>query len=167
MKCCFALSGETCRRLRRFSVFGARAGERPSNSWTFANQVLSFVTPGSLDARGIRQWNEAGRKVRKGSKAGFILIPVTRKIQEGRSANRGGLSNGPFPSVFKSCPIFGIESTEGETRHSPGLHSCRVIAVDERRRILECLRHVDPGPSLSVSRMVQARRAGNCACHGR
>ena len=101
-----------------------KGGERPSNSWTFANQVLSFVTPGSLDAvfpalpgpafgRGIRQWNEAGRKVRKGSKAGFILIPVTRKIQEG-DPQTGETVERSLPIGFKSCPIFGIESTEGE-----------------------------------------------------
>ena len=47
-----------------------KGGERPSDSWTFANQVLSFVTSGSLDARGIRQWNEAGGRCGRGARPG-------------------------------------------------------------------------------------------------
>ena len=90
-----------------------QGGERPSDSWTFANQVLAFVTSGSLDARGIRQWNEAGRKVRKGSKAGFILIPITRKVEE-EDPQTGEMVARSLPIGFKSCPIFGVESTEGD-----------------------------------------------------
>ena len=90
-----------------------KGGEHPSDSWTFANQVLSFLTSGSLDTRGIRQWNEVGRKVKKGSKAGFILIPITRKIQE-EDPQTGETVERSLPIGFKSCPVFGVESTEGD-----------------------------------------------------
>jgi hypothetical protein len=88
-------------------------GEHPSDRWTFANQVLSFITSGSLDTRGIRQWNEVGRKVKKGSKAGFILIPITRKVEK-EDPQTGEMVERSLPVGFKSCPVFAVESTEGD-----------------------------------------------------
>ena len=44
------------------------APEKPSSKWSFGNQLLMLLA-GTADARGFRQWNEAGRWVSKGAKA--------------------------------------------------------------------------------------------------
>ena len=47
----------------------------PSNAWSLNNRLLMFLS-GTADARGIRQWRDAGRWIRKGSRAIYILVPI-------------------------------------------------------------------------------------------
>ena len=53
----------------------------PSAKWSISNRILQFLADTS-DARGFRQWQESGRKVKKGAKALYILGPKTRRITE-------------------------------------------------------------------------------------
>ena len=53
----------------------------PSANWSWSNRLLQFLADTS-DARGYRQWQEAGRDVTKGAKAFHILGPKTRKIKK-------------------------------------------------------------------------------------
>jgi hypothetical protein len=46
----------------------------PSSRWSFMNRLIMTLS-GTTDARGIRQWNQAGRSIKKGSKAIYILVP--------------------------------------------------------------------------------------------
>ncbi len=46
----------------------------PSARWSLMNRVLMWIA-GTNDARGIRQWNQVGRVVKKGAKAFYILAP--------------------------------------------------------------------------------------------
>ncbi len=46
----------------------------PASRWSLLNRTLMFFA-GTSDARGFRQWQEAGRHVKKGSKAFTILAP--------------------------------------------------------------------------------------------
>jgi hypothetical protein len=63
---------------------------------------------GTNDARGIRQWNEAGRKVKKGSKAFRILVPRIRKQETDEGDEKDVLIG------FLACPVFRVEDTEGD-----------------------------------------------------
>lgn len=44
----------------------------PSDKWSIGNRILQMLQ-GTDDARGYKQWQEAGRQVRKGAHAIHIL----------------------------------------------------------------------------------------------
>jgi len=60
----------------------------PARHWSLSNKVISFVQSGELDCRGFRQWQKAGRQIKKGSKAIYIFRPHTIKsITEDQEEN--------------------------------------------------------------------------------
>ena len=79
----------------------------PSSEWSLLNRLLMYIA-GTNDARGIRQWNEADRKVKKGSKAFRILVPRIRK-QETEEGEEKDVLIGFLPR-----PVFRVEDTVGE-----------------------------------------------------
>ena len=90
-----------------------RDGEdRPSNKWSIFNQ-LSMIVQGTEDARGYRQWEGAGRHVKKGARAIQILAPrlikTTRDPQEDTSKEEKYRLAG-----FMAIPVFRVEDTEGK-----------------------------------------------------
>ena len=84
-------------------VFVNRTDDIPCQSWSFSNQFITAIY-GTSDARGFKQWGSAGRKVKKGSKAIYILGPciITDKEDKEKKILIG----------FKSIPVFKIEDTE-------------------------------------------------------
>jgi len=80
----------------------------PSAHWSLLNRMVMLIG-GTTDARGIRQWNSVGRKVKKGAKAIYILVPrfvtVKREDTEEDARVLGG---------FLTKPVFRVEDTEGE-----------------------------------------------------
>jgi hypothetical protein len=86
------------------------APEKPISKWSMGNQLLALLA-GTDDARGYRQWQDAERHVRAGSKAFHILGPVfAQKPTEGE--------NGQEETVevlvgFRAIPVFRYEDTEG------------------------------------------------------
>lgn len=85
--------------------------DSPSGNWSLSNQMLAFVqTAGmTIDCRGFRQWEEVGRKVKKGAKAVYILGPVTRRIEDKDSGDKKTIVVG-----FKSIAVFSYYDTEGD-----------------------------------------------------
>lgn len=79
----------------------------PSAKWSLLNRIM-MVIANTQDARGIRQWNSVGRKVKKGAKAFYILIPRFVK-QENDDGEEETLLSG-----FMTKPVFRIEDTEGD-----------------------------------------------------
>jgi hypothetical protein len=63
------------------TVIARLSGDSPMGGWSLPNQLLCILA-GTTDARGYRQWEEAGRHVVKGSRALRILAPRARKIRE-------------------------------------------------------------------------------------
>ena len=102
----------------------------PAAKWSLHNRIL-MVLAETQDARGIKQWNEVGRKVKKGSKAFYILGPrfadkkdkdseegkekkerkaaPTNDIEGIRKEQREKILIGFFP-----IPVFRVEDTEGK-----------------------------------------------------
>jgi len=115
-------------------IFIRRKDGVPCRSWSWGNQLLCVIY-GTSDARGIRQWNECGRWVKKGSKAFDILVPLLKPAtvvdeitkQEKRIEVLVG---------FKSAPVFAVESTDGKE-----------IAKDE-----EILQWINALPLVDVAR---------------
>ena len=88
------------------------APEKPSSKWSFGNQLLMLLA-GTEDARGYRQWMDAKRYVRKGSKAFYILGPVfVRKRIDSPDPNDD--EEIEVLVGFRAIPVFRLEDTEGE-----------------------------------------------------
>lgn len=103
----------------------------PSARWSLANRLLMWIA-GTSDARGIKQWNRVGRKVKKGARSFSILAP--RLIKKVVNGNGNGNSNGNGNEIevggesqdpkgeetvmvlagFLAVPVFRVEDTEGE-----------------------------------------------------
>lgn len=92
-------------------VFIVRPNDgRPSTKWSYCNRFLMIIN-GTMDARGFRQWQDAGRSVKKGSKAFHILGPNT--ITKHETTDTGEKTTRTFVSGFHSVPVFRFEDTEG------------------------------------------------------
>jgi len=92
-------------------IFIHREDDVPCRRWSWHNQLLVALC-GTVDARGIKQWNQAGRKVRKGSSAIWILAPCVKKITE-----KDDLDVEKERQViygFRSVPVFAVEDTKGD-----------------------------------------------------
>lgn len=81
----------------------------PSNKWSFTNRLIMYIG-NTTDARGIRQWNQVGRKVKKGAKAIYILVPRLIK----NTSNESLETERVILKGFLAKPVFRVEDTEGE-----------------------------------------------------
>ena len=59
----------------------------PAHKWSLLNRTLMFIS-GTQDARGFRQWNSAGRKVKKRTKAFYILAPYIKKEEDNKESTK-------------------------------------------------------------------------------
>lgn len=81
----------------------------PCKSWSYLNQFVTYLS-GTYDARGFLQWKEAGRQVKKGVKAIYILVPMLYKVKDNNSDDG---AEGKKLTGFKAMPVFRLEDTEG------------------------------------------------------
>jgi antirestriction protein ArdC len=79
----------------------------PSAKWSLMNRTLMFIS-GTMDGRGYKQWQQAGRYVKKGSKAFHILVPFIKKNKDEQNVDK------EFLIGFGSRPIFRKEDTDGK-----------------------------------------------------
>lgn len=91
-------------------VFIHRRDNTPCRAWSWSNQLLTALA-GHSDARGFRQWEQAGRRVRKGEHAFAILGPCTRKVKV-RDDETGEERERLAVYGFKSIPVFGRAQTD-------------------------------------------------------
>ena len=82
----------------------------PARDWSWGNQLITGIF-GGWDSRGFRQWKKAGRRVKKGAKALYILVPLIKDEVDADGEKSSHLYG------FKSCPVFRAQDTltaEGE-----------------------------------------------------
>jgi len=84
----------------------------PCAKWSLCNRVLVSLA-GTDDARGFRQWKDAGRHVKKGSKAVYILFPNYKKIRK-EDEETGETTESMVLVGFGAGPVFRYEDTDGE-----------------------------------------------------
>lgn len=92
-----------------------RSADIPCSRWSFTNRFLTALSETS-DARGIKQWGEAGRSIKKGSKAFFILAPSkVMKTVVVRDPKTGEETEQKTPVIvgFRAVPVFRYEDTHG------------------------------------------------------
>ncbi len=92
-------------------VFIRRNDDVPCRKWSWHNQLLVALS-GTTDARGMRQWSAAERKVKKGCRAIWILAPCIKAIRE--KDDKGEESKRNILYGFKGIPVFAVEDTEGK-----------------------------------------------------
>jgi hypothetical protein len=92
-------------------IFIRRNDDVPCRKWSWHNQLLVSLY-GTTDARGIRQWSSVERKVKRGSKAIWILGPCIKTVKEKDENNEESKRNVLYG--FKGIPVFAIEDTEGK-----------------------------------------------------
>ena len=83
----------------------------PSCKWSWSNRLLQFLADTS-DARGYRQWQAAGRQVKKGAKSFHILGPNTRKVTQ--TDGDGREREKVIVVGFHAIPVFRAEDTDGQ-----------------------------------------------------
>ena len=83
----------------------------PSAKWSISNRILQFLSDTS-DARGFRQWEQAGRNIKKGAKAFHILGPKSRIIKE--TDESGHEAEKTIVAGFYAIPVFRAEDTDGK-----------------------------------------------------
>lgn len=81
----------------------------PSDSWSITNRLIMHIIGETNDARTYKQWQSAGRQVKKGQKAFGIIAPVTKKFRNEETDEDEIRIIG-----FRALPVFAYESTEGE-----------------------------------------------------
>lgn len=79
----------------------------PSSKWSILNRTIMFLS-GTQDARGFRQWQDANRYVKKGSKAFYLLVPFMKKMEAETGEQKEALYG------FGCKPVFRVEDTNGE-----------------------------------------------------
>jgi len=79
----------------------------PSKNWSLINRTVMFLA-NTYDGRGYKQWQQAGRYVKKGAKAFYILVPFIKKME----AENGEDAHRLFG--FGCKPVFRFEDTDGQ-----------------------------------------------------
>lgn len=81
----------------------------PSDAWSITNRLIMHIIGATTDARTYKQWQAAGRQVKKGQKSFPIIAPVTKKFHNDETDKDEIRIIG-----FRALPVFAYESTEGE-----------------------------------------------------
>ena len=86
----------------------------PADKWSFLNRLLMYCN-NTDDARGFNQWKQAGRYIKKGSHAFYILAPSFKKITEEEIKESGDRDTVERQILigFRAVPVFRFEDTEG------------------------------------------------------
>ena len=93
------------------SILMKSYGNSPCNKWSIGN-IITILMAGTSDARGFRQWEQVGRKVKKGAKALHILGPCTYS-KTVTDPDTGEEKKETYIKGFRPIPVFAFESTEG------------------------------------------------------
>jgi hypothetical protein len=107
------INSETTSRFVRHHLFSDEINPPPCRRWSYLNQFMTYLS-GTMDARGIRQWEEAGRSVRRGAKPLYILVPMLYppvKVEGDDKSN--GKAVLKILKGFRLVPVFRVEDTTG------------------------------------------------------
>lgn len=85
---------------------------RPCARWSFWNRLIMKANK-TEDARGYNQWKAAGRTVKAGSRAFYILVPNIKTKKE-TDPNTGEERERKYLVGFLDGAVFRVEDTEGD-----------------------------------------------------
>jgi hypothetical protein len=113
-------TGEVADAVEKSLLEPVDGDERPIDSWSLNNRMLCFMA-GTEDARGYKQWQEAGRHVEAGASAIRILVPKTVTVEEEVEREDGSVEVEEVERCvgFYAAPVFRVEDTAGEPLPDP------------------------------------------------
>jgi len=114
-------SGDLPAAVARTMIKPKPGTERPCDKWSLGNRLLALAA-GTEDARGFKQWQQVGRRVRKGAKAFYIFAPVTKTKKVTVMDEETGEEREEERRVvigFREVPVFRLEDTEGDPLPEP------------------------------------------------
>ncbi|MEM1520244.1 MAG: hypothetical protein QXR62_03580 [Candidatus Bathyarchaeia archaeon] len=99
-------------------VFRTSRVEKPSDKWGVFNRLIMFAY-GTTDARGVKQWEKVGRRVREGANPIPILIPRLKTVLIIRKDEDGNIETKREKVLvgFLLRDVFAVEDTEGAPLH--------------------------------------------------
>ncbi len=97
----------------------------PSAKWSLLNRTLMFLS-GTMDARGIRQWNKVSRYVKRDSKCLYILVPYIKKVED-RDEDKQVLIG------FGTKAVFRVEDTDGQPLEYENIELPRFPLIDRAK----------------------------------
>lgn len=91
-----------------------RGEDIPADKWSFLNRLLMYCND-TDDSRGFNQWKQAGRYIKKGSKAFYILAPMFKKVIDEKTSESGEIvrQEQQILAGFRAVPVFRFEDTDG------------------------------------------------------
>jgi hypothetical protein len=128
-------------------------GPIPSDRWTWSKRLLVLIQTGTVDCRGYRQWQQAGRYVMRGAQAAHIFAPILVNRRDPKSGEQI-----PVLTGFKTIPVYPAHATEGE----------ELPEVSYTPRELPPLADVAEKLGITVSyEMLPPDRYGDCTADGK
>lgn len=97
-------------------LFVHRYDDVPCRQWSWHNQFILALHHCS-DARGFRQWNTVGRRIKPGSRAIWILAPRIQKVVA--EDDLGEENETKVVCGFRAIPVFDLIDTEGQPLTEP------------------------------------------------
>ena len=107
--------GELPPAVARTVIQRQQGDDKPCDRWSFCNHLIMLIN-NTNDARGYRMWAEAGRAVKTGTKAFYILAPITQSVTTtnvDRITQQDRQDKISIIKGFRPIPVFRIEDTEG------------------------------------------------------
>ena len=134
-------------------VFLRRKDDVPCRQWSWNNQIMTALM-GYHDARGFQQWQEVGRKVKKGEKAFAILAPLDDD-EEGSGQRNGRGDRRAERLRVQGHPGFRLRADRRRTLNDRGRGSRELDCVPSpfgSRAIVGIARHGLRGQTVQTAR---------------
>lgn len=85
----------------------------PAQKWSSLNRLAVLSKTANLDCRGFNQWKDSGRRIKKGARCAYILVPMMAyKKKDDESSGDDDKQKSLIG--FRCAPVFPSEATEGE-----------------------------------------------------
>lgn len=101
-----------------FGKLQVQGYNKPMSKWSFLNQLMCYLSTGSIDCRGVNQWKEVGRWIKpgaEGGKATYIRVRCVTKKDKSQPETEDNVV-----SVFyKWAPVFPDHATTGQPLPDP------------------------------------------------
>ena len=119
-----------------FAKLQVKGYDNPMSKWSALNQLIAYLSTGSIDCRGIDQWRQVGRWIKpraEGGKATYIRVHCLIKENPALPPEPENIKG----EYYKWVPVFPDYATKGEPLPEP-----EPIVVDQLPDLYEVCKKV-------------------------